>query len=277
MILKDSYLKIISTSIAALGIFLLMQSLIHVRTKTEQHYEKLVDRQTSLIVRILERNIEDRKKQDKKINELESKIGILSIAANQDDLLKERIEKVKQVLQEELNKLPTKLDVKERAQVAYNLIKYCDEYEVPAHVFLGLIRQESAFNPRAESWQGAQGLSQILPSTSDDIKQWIGTSRYNPFSISHSIRFGTRYFSRLLDIFNGDIEKSTMAYHAGPNAVLAHIKAKECIEHPEEDKKLSCPNLDQLEKLAKMVGPLTLEYREKVLGFANYYKEQGVH
>lgn len=53
-------------------------------------------------------------------------------------------------------------------------------------VLAGIVRQESAWNPRARSPAGALGLTQVLPSTAPDIARWsgrkdlIGRSLFDP-------------------------------------------------------------------------------------------------
>ena len=79
-------------------------------------------------------------------------------------------------------------------------------------LFEALISVESEFNPRAVSAQGAQGLSQLMPTTS----KALGIS--DPFDPQQNLKGGAQYFSQLLSRF-GDAGKALAAYNAGPNAV----------------------------------------------------------
>jgi soluble lytic murein transglycosylase-like protein len=77
-----------------------------------------------------------------------------------------------------------------------------------------VIHAESAFNPRALSPAGAQGLMQLIPSTAAmyDIN--------NSYDAAENIRGGVRHLRMLLDMFDGDLKLVTAGYNAGENAVL---------------------------------------------------------
>ena len=79
-----------------------------------------------------------------------------------------------------------------------------------------LIRQESGFNERARSPAGAMGLMQLMPATARRMER---VSRAELFDARTNIRLGTRYFSSLLDRFDGDAELALAAYNAGPERV----------------------------------------------------------
>ena len=71
--------------------------------------------------------------------------------------------------------------------------RHAQETSLESHLVLGMIRQESAFNPRARSPVGARGLMQIMPKTASPREK--GRSRivrrlYEP---DYNIQFGTRY------------------------------------------------------------------------------------
>ncbi len=72
---------------------------------------------------------------------------------------------------------------------------------------------ESAFNPRAVSKRGAQGLMQLKPSTA----RRYGVS--NPFDPEQNITAGAHYLRDLLQRFGNDLELTLAAYNAGEEAV----------------------------------------------------------
>jgi soluble lytic murein transglycosylase-like protein len=80
-------------------------------------------------------------------------------------------------------------------------------------VLYGLIEQESGFDPSATSSAGAQGLTQLMPSTaaSHGVTQ--------PHDPAQSIEGGARYLSGLLHQFAGNTTDALAAYNAGPGAV----------------------------------------------------------
>lgn len=79
-----------------------------------------------------------------------------------------------------------------------------------------VIHAESAYQPDAQSPKGAQGLMQLMPDTQVELQV------ADPFDPAENIRGGTRYLSRLLEEFRGDIELAVAAYNAGPAAVYRY-------------------------------------------------------
>ncbi|MBI5191199.1 MAG: lytic transglycosylase domain-containing protein [Nitrospirae bacterium] len=90
----------------------------------------------------------------------------------------------------------------------------CEKYNVDPSLVKGIIKAESAFNPRAVSPKGAKGLMQLMPSTADDM----GVS--DMFDPEQNIEGGVRYLRYLLDNFNGDVELSVAAYNCGQGRVM---------------------------------------------------------
>lgn len=82
-----------------------------------------------------------------------------------------------------------------------------------------LIRQESAFDPYAGSTAGAIGLMQLMPRTAKQIAGEINQSWNNDFNLLNpqiNIKFGSYYFKKILNQFDGNIVLATAAYNAGP-------------------------------------------------------------
>ncbi|MBD8873100.1 lytic transglycosylase domain-containing protein [Rhodanobacter sp. DHB23] len=87
------------------------------------------------------------------------------------------------------------------------------EYGVDEAFIRAIIHAESAFNPRAMSLKGAQGLMQLMPGTAGDM------GVLDAFDSGQNIRGGARYLALLLRDFNGDEHLAAAAYNAGPGAV----------------------------------------------------------
>jgi soluble lytic murein transglycosylase len=89
-------------------------------------------------------------------------------------------------------------------------------------ILYGLIRRESAFNKDARSPSGARGLMQIMPRTGMQIakdlnERWSGkNSLYDPVK---NLKYGSYYYQKLLNQFNGHYALALAAYNAGPNRV----------------------------------------------------------
>ena len=105
----------------------------------------------------------------------------------------------------------------ESAAEAYNLR--------PAFV-AAIIRNESSFQPRAESSVGARGLMQLMPDTAEWIAQKTKTQGYSfdrMFDPESNILFGCWYLNYLSNLFHGDPVCVACAYHAGQGQVTAWL------------------------------------------------------
>jgi soluble lytic murein transglycosylase-like protein len=85
-----------------------------------------------------------------------------------------------------------------------------NRYGIDPDIVLSLIRAESAFDPKAVSPKGAQGLMQLMPQTAT----LMGVE--NPMDAAANVEGGTRYLSELLTLYNRDLTKALAAYNAGP-------------------------------------------------------------
>jgi len=88
---------------------------------------------------------------------------------------------------------------------------------------LAVMRQESAFNPRAVSRTGARGLMQLIPSTAAWMTGRPELKRspemlYNP---EFNMELGQAYIKQMLNegVVGGDVIRALMAYNAGPGAL----------------------------------------------------------
>jgi len=75
---------------------------------------------------------------------------------------------------------------------------------------------ESSGNATAVSPRGAQGLMQLMPGTSDEMRV------IDPFNSYQSIYGGMEYLRRIADLprFAGNLYMAVVAYNAGPNRVI---------------------------------------------------------
>ena len=89
---------------------------------------------------------------------------------------------------------------------------------LPLDLVLAVIRQESAFEPRAKSRAGARGLMQVMPRTGRELARHMGL----PWSTARlvepefNIRLGTTYLRQVLEMFNGNLDLALAGYNGGP-------------------------------------------------------------
>lgn len=72
-----------------------------------------------------------------------------------------------------------------------------------------VIKQESAYDPNAESGVGAQGLMQLMPETAQDLGV---TDRLDP---RQNVMGGAKYLRQLMDRYDGNMTKAIASYNAG--------------------------------------------------------------
>lgn len=99
------------------------------------------------------------------------------------------------------------------ASYADEVKRYAKKYNVDAALVRAVIHAESAFNQKAISRTGAQGLMQLMPDTAKEL----GVDK--PFNVEQNIEGGVKYLAELLSLFKGNTRLATAAYNAGPNAV----------------------------------------------------------
>lgn len=86
-------------------------------------------------------------------------------------------------------------------------------YRLDPRLIHAVIHTESAYNPRAVSRKGAQGLMQLMPDTA----RRYGVA--NAFDPTENIGAGARYLRDLLDLFAQDLNLALAAFNAGEAAV----------------------------------------------------------
>ncbi|HVS02659.1 MAG TPA: lytic transglycosylase domain-containing protein [Thermoanaerobaculia bacterium] len=96
--------------------------------------------------------------------------------------------------------------------------RWADGRGLPRELVLGVIRQESAFDPTATSHAGARGLMQLMPATARELAGKLGLpytteSLYQP---DYSLQLGTAYLRQVHAMFPGEVELTLAGYNAGP-------------------------------------------------------------
>jgi soluble lytic murein transglycosylase-like protein len=112
---------------------------------------------------------------------------------------------------------PQGVDLRAKAAAFSDVIEEAAHHaQVSPALLRAVIAVESAFDPRATSPKGAQGLMQLLPATA----RRYGVHR--PFDPKDNLRGGASYIADLLKRYNNDLELALAAYNAGEDAVDRH-------------------------------------------------------
>ncbi|HEX3069791.1 MAG TPA: lytic transglycosylase domain-containing protein [Thermoanaerobaculia bacterium] len=94
---------------------------------------------------------------------------------------------------------------------------YSKKNDLDPFTVMGLIHQESYFNPKAKSNVGALGLMQLMPATGKELAgRFHITPRLN--NPETNIRLGTAHFKELVNLFGND-ELAIASYNAGQGRV----------------------------------------------------------
>jgi soluble lytic murein transglycosylase len=94
-------------------------------------------------------------------------------------------------------------------------------------MMLAIMRQESSFDPRAQSNAQAMGLTQVVPPTARGIAARLG---YDDFALRDlykpavSLEFGTWFMAQLMEEFKGRPFPALAAYNAGGGTVTRWLQ-----------------------------------------------------
>lgn len=92
-----------------------------------------------------------------------------------------------------------------------------------AALTLAIIKQESAFDQRAQSSAGALGLMQLMPSTARPLAKSVGIKKLDEKKLladaSLNMRLGRLYLDQMIQRFGGSYIMAVAAYNAGPSRV----------------------------------------------------------
>jgi soluble lytic murein transglycosylase len=114
--------------------------------------------------------------------------------------------------------------------------KYARQHALDPFQFAALVRQESAFNPRAVSPANALGLAQVLPGTGRELSRVLGIKGFRTemlFVPAVNLRLGSFYLRRLIDSLNGSLEAALASYNAGKTRATEWLQWREYREPAE--------------------------------------------
>lgn len=105
--------------------------------------------------------------------------------------------------------------------------KYSEEYNLDPLLVFAIIKAESNFDPNSVSDSNAMGLMQLVENTAIDVMNSINEEidiSKELFDPETNIRFGCKYFSDLMALYDNNLNLSLAAYNAGMGNVNEWIK-----------------------------------------------------
>jgi soluble lytic murein transglycosylase len=101
--------------------------------------------------------------------------------------------------------------------------------KVPEALQLAIMREESTFNPRIESFANALGLTQMVVRTAQRFAEYRVT-RDTLLDPNHNLELGSKFLSFLLQHYSGDVPLAIAGYNAGEGAVDRWLKDSMTLE-----------------------------------------------
>lgn len=107
--------------------------------------------------------------------------------------------------------------------------KHCHTNKVPEALQWAIMREESSFYPRAESFANAMGLTQMMTRTAQRFAKWPVT-REALFDPDKNVEVGSRFLAFLLDHYSGAVPLVISGYNAGEGGVDRWLKERGDLE-----------------------------------------------
>ena len=107
-----------------------------------------------------------------------------------------------------------------------DITKWSRERQLNPMLVTALIRQESRFEVAIQSFAGATGLMQVMPSTGAWIAEKIDLTDYSLNNPTHNINLGTWYLDYTHQEYNNNSLLALASYNAGPGNVSKWLREK---------------------------------------------------
>jgi hypothetical protein len=116
---------------------------------------------------------------------------------------------------------PRKQSVSKPATVRDLLDRWAAYYGVDRHLVRGLAWQESGYQPKVVSAQGAVGVMQVTPETWSFVELFV-IGHPVAATVDGNIQVGVAYLHYLEQLFGGDTVRAVAAYLQGPASVKSY-------------------------------------------------------
>jgi soluble lytic murein transglycosylase len=99
---------------------------------------------------------------------------------------------------------------------------------VPVAMQIGIVREESGFDPLDESYANAVGLTQMIPPTAKDFSKGTGIdpTRENLRDPEKNVTIGSRFLGSLFKTWHDYVLLVPTSYNAGPAAVRRMLRVR---------------------------------------------------
>lgn len=157
--------------------------------------------------------------------------------------------------------------------------KWAKQFQLDPSYVLAIIRQESAFNPRARSWVPAYGLMQIVPKYAgkEVLREVTGQATlpdedflYDP---EKNIMVGTTYLKILRDKYFPDVKDSevqrhlmTASYNWGPHRIKTAIQKGRLSSRS--------PASEVFDRLQRIAPEETKQYLRRVVQYTEEFRSE---
>ena len=151
---------------------------------------------------------------------------------------------------------------------SYPLLPLPDANPTEGALVLSVIRQESAFDPKAVSHAGALGLMQVMPMTARKAAGGLGLG-FAPIKLTrdpgYNIRLGSAILAHNLDLFSGNYVLALAAYNAGEARVREWLRE---YGDPRD------PHTNVIDWIEMIPFEETRNYIQRVLELLHIYRER---
>jgi soluble lytic murein transglycosylase-like protein len=169
------------------------------------------------------------------LSKQEQQISILEEAISPSDKRWAKIKRVREAVLSFIKEygLKNNMDISTLTAYAGAVVDYSEQYDVKIPLILAITAQESAFNPKVTSHAGAQGLMQLMPATAKECASSVNKNFYNTFKVQDNVQLGVFYLSKMLYVFEDDVELAIRSYNCGP-VYVRKVQAGDLENYPRE-------------------------------------------
>lgn len=108
------------------------------------------------------------------------------------------------------------------------IIPLAEDYALDPLLIASIVRQESSFDPTAQSIAGARGLMQLMPATANDIATRLALGDFTLRDLARpivNVELGSFYMRSMLSYQGDSVPGALLSYNAGPGNASVWLAA----------------------------------------------------